>query len=325
MTVADMYRKIDRLIEKAFAQSDTITRANYIALRKAVLTEVKSLWDKAAIAATTDPLVGNVRYVSKMEAFKYGRFENMAANLKAEIKRQALIDIHQLERLGVSVYSEQYNGYAWAYQQGYGLPVKGGARIKLVANALYSDFYGKPMDKTIRANLGAYAQSVIDAATRGLNQGFSYAKIAKQVSDITNKSYASALRVARTEAGRVQSQAYVDGLALLDEVGAKYEKIWQSTIDTATRDDHAEMDGEPADKDGIFTLPDGSTGTAPRMTGEASQDINCRCGVITVINGEKPSERRIRGEGIVPYETFKERLERKADIPILEVRKARSA
>jgi hypothetical protein len=84
------------------------------------------------------------------------------------------------------------------------------------------------------------------------------------------------------------------------------------------------MDGEPADEDGIFTLPDDSTGPAPGLiNGPAGQNINCRCSYFKEIDGIKPTERRIRGEGIVPYETFTQRLGRGADIPLRDLRAAK--
>lgn len=323
MTVQDLYNQINDLIDVELSKLDSLTKANYMARRAAILGAVRDLWDVAAINPRKDDMIGNVVYVSRAEAFKYGRMDKLNALVNEQAKLGALTDISNLEKQGVKIYTTQYDGYAWAYSQGYALPITGGAKVPLVAEALYSDFYGAAFDVTVRKNLGQYAEDIISTVTRGLNQGNAYSKIAKALTEVTDRSYSNALRVARTEGGRIQSQAYIDSLQLLDEVGAEYGKMWQSTIDSDTRPDHVSMDGEEADKDGIFHLPSGATGPAPRMTGSASQDINCRCTSVTIINGEKPTERRVRGEGLQPYETYRQRLDRGGDIPVNAVRKAR--
>jgi hypothetical protein len=207
------------------------------------------------------------------------------------------------------VYELEHNGMAWVYNQAYGLPITGGVKVPLVAQAVYSDFYGRDFVKTLQKNWAAYADNILALANRELNQGASYSQIAKGIVDLSNRSYADSLRVAATESHRIQTMAFEDSLGLLDEAGADYGKAWSAAIDDRTRQDHVDMDGVEAADDGIFTLPDGSTGPGPGLTGSAAQDINCRCSAVAIIAGQRPTERRIRGEGIVPFETFSERLE----------------
>jgi SPP1 gp7 family putative phage head morphogenesis protein len=241
--------------------------------------------------------------------------------VKKETNKTATLDIINIEQNGVKIYTTQYNGYAWAYSQGYELPITGGAKVRLVSKSIYSDFSGMAFDKRVRKNLGAFADEILNTVTRGLNQGISYQKLATEITKATDRQYKNALVVARTEGGRIQSDAYLDSLALLDDVGATYEKLWHAAIDDKTRKVHQEMDGQKADKDGVFHLPSGSTGPAPRKTGVAKDDIQCRCSALTIINGENPKQRRIRGEGIVPYETYTQRLERGGEIPMRDIKK----
>lgn len=323
MTVHDLYNQINDLIDAELSKLDSLTKANYVARRAAILGAVRDLWDVASINPRKDDMIGNVVYVSRSEAFKYGRMDKLNALVNEQAKLGSLTDISNIEKQGIKLYTTQYNGYAWAYSQGYSLPITGGAKVPLVSAAIYSDFYGASFDVTVRKNLGQYAEDIISAVTRGLNQGNAYSKIAKALTEVTDRSYSNALRVASTEGGRIQSQAYIDSLQLLDDVGAEYGKMWQSTIDDKTRATHIEMDGNLADKDGVFHLPDGATGPAPRMTGSARNDIFCRCSSLTIINGESPKVRRVRGEDIIPYETYRQRLDRGGDIPVSAVRKAR--
>jgi hypothetical protein len=324
MTAADLSKQIARLIEAELRKMDAATRVNYISVRKSVLAGAKSMWDVAAVTPRISTETGGLVYVDKSAAMKYGRFDKLTEEVKGITKKGLLTDISNLEYHGKRVYELQYTGDAWVYQQGYGLPITGGVKVPLVAKAVYSDFYGRSFEDTLRKNWALYADDILAGITRELNQGHSYTQMAKVIQARTDRSYADSLRVSATEAHRIQAMASVDTDALLDELEIPYRKIWLATIDQTTRQDHIDMDGEPADEDGIFTLPDDSTGPAPGLiNGPAGQNINCRCSYFKEIDGIKPTERRIRGEGIVPYETFTQRLERKADIPLRDLRAAK--
>jgi hypothetical protein len=317
MTVQDLYDKIERLIDDEYRKIDAAARANYID------KETAALWSSAGVPPKLDTDVGTVVYVSKAEAVKYGRLEKLDESVRGIIKAGAVTDISALEVGGKNIYELEYNGYAWVYREGYGLPVTGGAKIKLLASTLYSDLYGQPFPDLIKKNWAIFYDDIMGAVNRGLNQGLSYTKIARTIQDATDAAYKDALRLASTEAHRIQAMSYLDGLGLLDEVGSSYDKIWLSTIDDKTRQSHIEMDGEYADDNGIFHLAGGS-GPAPGMIGVAAEDINCRCRAVTSINGERPTERRIRGEGIVPFETYRDRLARGGSIPMRDVRAAKT-
>jgi hypothetical protein len=326
MTAADLSKQIARLIEAELRKMDAATRANYISVRRSVLAGAKSMWDVAAVTPRISTETGGMVYVDKSAAMKYGRFDKLTEEVKGITKKGLLTDISNLEYHGKRVYELQYTGDAWVYQQGYGLPITGGVKVPLVAKAVYSDFYGRSFEDTLRKNWALYADDILAGITRELNQGHSYTQMAKVIQARTDRSYADSLRVSATEAHRIQAMASVDTDALLDELEIPFRKIWVATVDNVTRDDHAQMDGEEADEDGaegIFTLPDGARGLAPGLTGTPQNDIRCRCDYVKSIAGIKPTERRIRGEGIVPYETFTQRLERKADIPLRDLRAAK--
>lgn len=320
MTAQTLIDRIQKLIEEEYNLLDKEIRKNLLSKRKEILEESRKLWDKAKVKPALDETVGNVVYVSKTNAYKYGRVDKLEKDIKKVMRVGAVTDIRNLEYHGKRIYQLEHNGMAWVYNQGYGLPITGGVKVPLIAQAVYSDFYGMSFDDRLKKNWDAYFDDIMGSVKRGLNQGYSYFQLGENIRSITDSSYGKALRIARTEAGRMQSMAYQDSLGLLDEVGAEYRKMWIATIDDATRRDHQEMDGKEADNRGIFHLPNGATGPAPRLTGDAASDINCRCSAIAIINGEKPTERRVRGEGIVPFETYSDRLRSGGNIPISALR-----
>lgn len=305
MTAKDLEDKIQKLIEAEINKLDRETRKAYIELRKQLKANAQELWNVAAVNPEKSAEIGNIVYVSRAEANKYGRLDKLTQENINIAKKGLLTDISMIERGGYNIYDLSYNGSAWVYNQGYGLPITGGVKVRLIAETLYSDFYGATFKQTLKKNWAKFIEDINNQITRDLNQGKAYSVTAKNLSDLTNKQYKSTLRVANTEGHRIQSMAHQDSLKLLDQVGAEYEKIWRSIlVGDERREDHLQMDGETADKDGVFHLPSGASGPGPGLTGNASDDINCKCYDIVVINGEAPSERRINGQ-VVPYDDYK--------------------
>ena len=322
MTAQDLIDQIEQLIQDEFFLLEKSIQTNYLNRRKQILAGVRSMWSAASIDPVKSEVTGNVAYVSRTEANKYGRLTKLTEETRGVSKLGALSDISGLTFGGNAIYQTQYNGAAWVYNQGYGLPLTGGAKVKLIAEALYSDFYGEVFDAKLKKNWAAFSEDILSQVKRNLNQGKSYTRTALDIQKITSSAFNTSLRIARTEGHRIQSMAQEDSYALLDSVDAEWEKLWNSLIDQRTRSftkgdkaDHVQMDGRTADDQGIFHLLSGARGPEPGLTGNAADDINCRCFSSAIINGEKPTERRIRGEGIVPYETYTERLARGGKIP----------
>lgn len=100
-----------------------------------------------------------------------------------------------------------------------------------------------------------------------------------------NNAAYNALRIARTESLRAASTAQLEMESEAEKAGVKFRKQWISTLDDRTRPDHVAMDGEFANDNGYFELPDGTETLAPRKSGIAEQDINCRCSFSEFVDG----------------------------------------
>ena len=137
-------------------------------------------------------------------------------------------------------------------------------------------------------------------------QGNSYGKMAKAISETLGKDFNKAVLVAETEAHRVHNAAKLESIKHADEIGVEMAKIWVSTLDMKTRSAHQSLDGQEVGVDDNFTSPTGATGPAPGQMGSAKDDINCRCSFIVQVAGTKPEFRRVRGEGVVPYQNYAE-------------------
>lgn len=113
--------------------------------------------------------------------------------------------------------------------------------------------------------------------SRGISTGMSYAQVAKQLSDASRVGYNNAVRIARTEGHRIQTTASMDAMEAAKEKGADVVKQWDATLDSRTRESHAQVDGEIRELDKPFSNGLMYPGD-PR--GGAGEVVNCRCAIL---------------------------------------------
>lgn len=161
-----------------------------------------------------------------------------------------------------------------------------------------------------RDNQARLTRQLREQLTQGLIQGESYQQTARRIKERMDVGAENVLRIARTENHRAQSQGRIRGLGQVEDKGVEFDRIWDATLDDATRETHQDMDGQKADEDGLFDL-DGNMVEGPGLTGDPAEDINCRCSIRAEIVGYGPEVRRARevegerGE-LVKYKTYQE-------------------
>jgi SPP1 gp7 family putative phage head morphogenesis protein len=127
----------------------------------------------------------------------------------------------------------------------------------------------------------------------GVAKGKGYGDISRLFMGQFGISYRNAMRITRTEGGRVRTitsqKAYDDGLKL----GVKgLKKQWLATLDIKTRPQHGLLDGQIVNADENFKYG-GLEAIGPRCFLSADLDINCRCTTIPVID-EKDQKDELR-------------------------------
>ena len=144
------------------------------------------------------------------------------------------------------------------------------------------------------------------AVRQGIIQGESIQNVVKRIQDASGISYNSAMRIARTEILRSMSIGNLSAYDQARDEGVQIVETWDATHDSRTRADHGTADGTEKDNlTGMYSLF-GTEFPAPRMSGIAGQDINCRCVSVGEIEGLSPELRALRDEGMEPYQTFQE-------------------
>lgn len=111
--------------------------------------------------------------------------------------------------------------------------------------------------------------------SRGIARGISYQDVATNISNTSRIWINNAIRIATTEAGRIQNQASFDAQTKAKEKGADIVKQWDATLDSRTRLSHRILDGQTRELDEQFEYK-GYKAMQPHGFGVPSLDINCR-------------------------------------------------
>ena len=121
------------------------------------------------------------------------------------------------------------------------------------------------------------SKKIAGEISRGISRGMMYSEIARNIAAYGRIPKNNAMRIARTEAHRMQTKAAMDAQWKAKGRGADVVKQWDSTLDGRTRDSHRQVDGEIRELDEKFSnglLYPGDP------SGPASEVVNCRCALL---------------------------------------------
>ncbi|WP_339063573.1 polymorphic toxin type 50 domain-containing protein [Tepidibacillus marianensis] len=188
---------------------------------------------------------------------------------------------------------------------------------KYINELVHKPVDGKRFSQRLYRNTTKLAEIVTSELRKGAVHGDGYKKVSKRVSDNTEAIYKRALRIARTEGGRVQSTTKQKAYEEAKDKGIDIQKRWLATLDKKTRHSHKELDGQTIAVDDQFSFM-GYKADGPRLFGRASLDINCRCTTIPVVNGISPEFRKNNeNKEIIKYKNYnewkKDRIEKIGD------------
>ena len=120
---------------------------------------------------------------------------------------------------------------------------------------------------------------VMQAIQDGMDAGLSVEAVSSTIESLTELSNWQANRVARTEMHAAANYAQIESVRTAEQrLGLTMLKAWQPTIDSRTRDAHAEMDGTDAIAMDALFIVDGEEMDSPGdPNGSPENIINCRC------------------------------------------------
>jgi len=293
--------KIPVVVDKMTAQAERELIRMYAASLKDIRAQMAQIYAKYSTA-------GSLTYA---DMAKYGRLESLLGEINAQLKGLTGKVGKDIKGLQADVYSEAYYRTAFAYE----LEAQAKLRYvllnpKTIEASVQNPISGLTLNRRLqkqRADIIVKARAEI---TQGLIKGEGYDKVARRLKGVLEDDLVKSRRIVQTESHRNHMQGKLDADNHAADAGVKVSKIWVSTLDDSTREDHQDMDGQEADEDSMFHIG-GDSALAPGMFGVPEQDINCRCTYIEVIKGYEPSIRGVRDEGNIPYQTYKEWAEAK--------------
>lgn len=284
MNELDIRDAVDKLLAKAENELDTIFSR---ALRD-ILAELSDLYTRHAVRGI-EPSFTSLN--------RYNRVHSMLKRITETMNEEYQEVTRAIHKMSENVYMETFlktHYLLQVYQQeyyGFTIPT---TEVLLAAIANPIELLTLPKVMEVHRNqIVRDLQLIIE---QGLRHGRGYSDIAYEIERQLGFSKNKARTVARTEAGRVRAVA---SELVYMEAGEKFknarvEKIWCATLDHRTRFSHRRLDFKKANKDGYFIYGANRTTMPLLWEGPQSKElsINCRCTVISKINGKIPILRR---------------------------------
>lgn len=152
-------------------------------------------------------------------------------------------------------------------------------------------------------------QKVNSAVTQSIVQGESIDALAKRMTtslEAGNRSHM--LNFARTAMTGAQNAGRIEAMHDAEDMGIKVQKRWIATLDSRTRDTHAELDGQVVDVDKPFEV-DGMTIMYPGdPNADPSLVYNCRCTLGYEYPEYSGQGKRLDNEtgNVIEYTTYKD-------------------
>lgn len=176
-------------------------------------------------------------------------------------------------------YEDSYLGTIYSIQ-GQGIPINIGMDHKQMARVVNRRTDTFQFSQRLYDNVDKLGIAFKSQMSRGIANNSTYSKIAKQLALESEANYKQAMRIVRTEGGRVKSEAKLDSMKEAKKQGADIVKQWDATFDGKTRAEHRYLDGQIKEIDEPFVDSQGREAQAPHKFGIASMDVNCRCIVV---------------------------------------------
>lgn len=234
--------------------------------------------------------------LTREEMEKYGRLAKLELFIVETINGLTKEQVKQTRSGILDMFQESYYRHAHMIQND--VPV--GIDFRLINQealiaALYNPLDAIRWDERAKDNNELLKKQLRESIVRGLIQGNSYLGIAKDVKEKLNIGTSKAIRIVQTETHRVREEGNLKTMQDAESKGVIMKKRWVSSLSSKTRDTHRKLDGQTVGIDEEFKSKSGRKAQAPGKFGDPAEDINCRCTMISIVDGIEPKLRRARG------------------------------
>lgn len=295
MNQNDIDKYLDEMIEKAERDIDKVF-ANRL---KEILNQISEWYRKYAEKGV----------LNRSELYKYKRFQKEMTFMSEQINNDYKHLYREIQKLLQDQYLENYlrSGFLYEFEaqteMNYTIP-----SLETINQAILNPIKELTLSALMNRHRNEIIRRINIEIAQAIQAGEDYATMASRIEKAVGFSSTKAKRVARTEAGRVQTISRLDSAEHASKY-AKLKKVWNATLDNDVRTSHRILDDQEADENGYFHFR-GHKALGPHLFGVASLDINCRCSVLFLVNGKRPSLRRARvndkDKAVIPYQSYEE-------------------
>lgn len=222
---------------------------------------------------------------------RYTYLKMLESQLKEQAQKLGNIDLGHTTNILSDIYKESYYRNAYAIDKGVVTAIDFTLlNPKIVEAAVNIPIEGRMFSGRIWSNKDLLVKRVRQSVERAMLQGHSIDRLARDIKNDFGSSAYESKRLIRTETGRVYKQAAQN----IYESSSVVKKImWDATLDSKTRPEHAELDGK------TWGIDDPNRKYAP-------DGVNCRCATIPVVPGWNPTKKRenIGDRDIIDYSSY---------------------
>lgn len=162
--------------------------------------------------------------------------------------------------------------------QGQGIPLVFPIDQQAVVDAIQADTnLSEDLYTAMGKDITELKKKITGEISRGLSSGQMYSEISRNIAGWARIPRNNAMRIARTEAHRIQCKATMDACHKAKSKGADIVRQWDASLDGKTRDSHRQIDGEIRELDEPFSNGLMYPGDP---SGAAEEVINCRCALL---------------------------------------------
>ncbi|MGG3571055.1 phage minor head protein [Bacillus gobiensis] len=283
MTMTRNQQEIDKLLDRMVQTAEKDIDKAFAKRLKDILAQIAEMYRKYS--------EGGELTITALN--KFNRYQKEMVLISEQMTEHYKYLLKSMQELMEKTYLENYLRSAFLYEfesqqlMNYSIPP-----AQLLKTAIRNPIPKLTLPALMETHRNEIVRRIGIEITQGLLAGEDYSRMARRIENTVNFSRNKARNVSVTEGGRVQTVSRLDSANQASKY-ADLEKAWNSTLDSHTRSSHRSLDGKKADDEGYFHIR-GLKTKGPHLFGVASEDINCRCALIFLVNGKFPEVRRAR-------------------------------
>lgn len=287
------HKETDKILRDMEKRLDEVYKQAYREARQTADDFMKSFreMDKKKRQQVKDGELDKAEYERwrRTQVFQGNRYHQMADTLAADMTHTNQIAASVINGYLPEVYAVNYNYGTYEIEKG--------SQI----NTQYTMYDKQTVERLIRDNPDLLPRKaavnvpkdqlwnkkhINSAVTQGILQGEPIDKIAQRlVATVTDMSHTSAIRNARTMTTSAQNGGRIDSYKRAEGMGIKMLQVWMATLDSRTRHEHRQLDGQKRKVGEAFEVEGEKIFFPGDPTAEPSLVWNCRCTLIGEVEG----------------------------------------